>query len=177
MHWDDHLGRLFDDLEQQADGLVLRERDAEVAEQRRAEYAQVDLAARLHASVGSRLVVGVTGAGVLDGVLGRVGSDWCLLRSESGEWLLRLSAVGSLRGLADRGAVAGARPVAAGLGFASALRSVAEARRDVLLHRLDGSVMLGSVNRVGADFVEVRVADAGHLETVPFGAVAAVRRG
>ena len=52
---------LFDDLEQQAEGLALAERDARVAERCRAEYAEVDLVARLHASVGTPVQVEVRG--------------------------------------------------------------------------------------------------------------------
>ena len=65
MRWEYQLGDLFDDLEQQAEGLALTERDALVAEQSRAEYAQVDLTARLHASRGTRLVLQVSGVGRL----------------------------------------------------------------------------------------------------------------
>ena len=61
MRWDEHLDGLLDDLEQQAEGLALAERDALVAEQRRAEYAAVDLSGRLHASVGDALRLDVRG--------------------------------------------------------------------------------------------------------------------
>ena len=59
MRWEERLLDLFDDLEQQADGIALAERDALVAEQSRAEYAAVTLADRLHASVGTRLLLDV----------------------------------------------------------------------------------------------------------------------
>ena len=55
MHWEERLLAVFDDLEQQAEGLALEARDAEVAELGRAEYAAVDVAARLHGAVASRL--------------------------------------------------------------------------------------------------------------------------
>ena len=177
MRWDDRLADLFDDLEQQADGLALAHRDAEVAELARAEYAQVELVARLHGSLGRRLRVRVSGVGSLDGVLSRVGSGWCLLDSGAQEWLVRLAAAGSVRGLTERGAAAPTRPATARLGLASALRTVAEARLEAVLHRLDGSESRGLLGRVGADFVDVRTAEEprGEVETVPFEAIAAVR--
>src|SRR3954447_24992176 len=73
MGWDHSLEGLFDDLEQQAEGLALSDRDALVAEQRVAEYARVDLAARLHGSVGRHLACEVAGVGRVEGELSRVG--------------------------------------------------------------------------------------------------------
>jgi hypothetical protein len=177
MRWDDRIGDLFADLEQQADGLALAARDAEVAEQSRAEYASVDLASRLHGSVGARLLVTVTGAGPLDATLARVGVGWCLLDAGPHEWVVRLAAVGGVRGLSERAVAEQARPVTARLGLGSALRGVVEARTEVVLHRVDGTQVPGTLRRVGADFVEVAVGEgrSGYLEAVPFGALAAVR--
>jgi hypothetical protein len=180
MRWDDRLGDLFDDLEQQADGLDLSRRDAEVAELARAEYAQVDLASRLHGSIGRRLVVDLEGFGVLDGEVNRVGEGWCLLSSGAQEWLVRLAATRSLRGLAERGVPAQARPVTARLGLASALRRVAEAQVEVALHRVDASTTRGRLLRVGVDFLDLRTetdgtGPAGPVQTVPLAALAVVR--
>jgi hypothetical protein len=176
MRWDHRLGDLLDDLEQQADGLALAQRDAEVAELARAEFAQMELATRLHGSLGRRLLLDIGGVGVLDGVLSRVGSGWCLLDTGAREWLLRTGAVRSLRGLAERGLVPQVLPVTARLGMGSALRSLAGARVEVVLHRVDGVLTRGHLERVGADFLELRAGDgaAGYLETVPFDALAAV---
>jgi hypothetical protein len=176
MRWDDRLGDLFDDLEQQAEGLALAQRDAEVAELARAEYARVDLAARLHGSLGRLLVVGVSGVGTVEGTLSRVGAGWCLLESGTREWLVRLAATGSVRGLTEGGGAGWSSAPTARLGLASALRSLAEARAETVLHRLDGSMSRGVLGRVGADFVDVRSGPpSGYLETVPFEAIAAVR--
>jgi hypothetical protein len=180
MRWDDRLGDLFDDLEQQADGLVLSQRDAEVAELARAEYAQVDLASRLHGSIGRRLLLDVQGFGMLEGDLSRVGVGWCLLGSGAQEWLVRLAATGSLRGLAERGIAVQARPVTARLGLASALRRVADDRAEVVLHRVDGTTTRGRLLRVGVDFLDLRTetdgtGPAGGVQTVPLAALAVVR--
>ncbi len=180
MRWDDRLGALFDDLEQQADGLALTLRDAEVAELARAEYAQVDLEARLHASLGRVLVLDIEGPGVLEGALRRVGAGWLLLGTGGQEWLVRLAAIWSLRGLAEGGVAVPARPVTARLGIGSALRRIAEDRLEVVLHRRDATTSRGRLVRVGADFLDLdtgaeEAGTAGHLHTVAFHAVAALR--
>jgi hypothetical protein len=183
MRWEERLLDLFDDLEQQAEGLALAERDALVAEQSRAEYAEVDLAARLHASTGAQLVVGVLGVGALDGTLLRVGTGWCLLEVDGREWVVALPALGSVRGLVARGVGPSGRPVTARLGLGSALRGLAETRAEMLLHRTDGGTIRGRLGRVGRDFVEVlgdpeaAGGPRGQVEAVPFSAVAALRRG
>jgi hypothetical protein len=176
MRWDDRLAEVFDDLEQQAEGLALVERDAEVAEQRRAEYARVDLAGRLHASVGQRLWLSLVGVGPLEAVLSRVGDGWCLVATGD-DWIVRLAAVASVRGLPDRAVDPGLRPVTASLGIGSALRGVQDGRGEAVLHRVDGSAVRGALGRVGADFVEVRTGEqgAGRIEVVPFATLAAVR--
>jgi hypothetical protein len=177
MRWDDRLADLFEDLEQQAQGLALGERDAEVAEQRPAEYAQVDLAARLVASAGARVRLKLAGAGRLDGVLRRVGDGWCLVDDGVQDWVVRVRAVSAWRGLADRGVAVAARPLTYRLGMGSALRGVADLRLDVVVHLVDGTLLSGAIGRVGADFVEVRVEaeSGGYVESVPFGALSAVR--
>jgi hypothetical protein len=176
MRWEERLLDLFDDLEQQADGLALAERDALVAEQSRAEYAEVDLAARLAGSVGGRLWLDVQGVGGLDGVLGRTGDGWLVIEGAGGAWVVLLSAVRRARGLSDAAVDAAARPLAARLGVASALRGLAESRLPCVLHGTDGQVTQAVLVRVGRDFVEVRPVD-GPVEVVPFAAVAALRSG
>src|SRR3954454_9697424 len=122
MRWEERLFDLFDDLEQQAEGLALIGRDAEVAELSRAEYAQVDFAARLHASAGRSVRFGVNGLGLIEARLARVGEGWCLLADGPTEWLVRTPAIRSARGLSQHGRTAMARPLTARLGLTSALR-------------------------------------------------------
>lgn len=183
---------LFEDLEQQAEGLALSERDIEVAELSRAEYAQVTIEARLHASTGREVVLGVDGLGPVSGVLARVGAGWCLVAAEgearSGpaqEWIVRSDAVQRAAGLSDRALDGPSRPLSARLGLGSALRSVAAARSEVRAHLRDGAVLHGQLGRIGADFLEIAV-DAGgspdggpgrlRRELVRFGALSALRR-
>ena len=176
MHWEERLLAVFDDLEQQAEGLALGARDAEVAELGRSEYAAVDLASRLHGALGSPVRLTVTGAGTLTGRVARVGSDWLLLESEPHEWLVRLDALADVRGLGERAVDARHRATTARLGFGSALRGVAEERDAVVVHRQDGTTLRGVPRRVGADFVELAETEGGTV-VVAFTAVTGVRRG
>lgn len=175
MRWEERLLAVLDDLEQQAEGLALVARDSEVAELSRAEYAQVDLAGRLHASVGRGLSFSMLGAGTLTGALVRVGRDWCLVRAVAQEWVVALAAVTQVRGLSPRALAEPVRPLGARLGIGSALRGVAEQGTAVVVRTVDGATLGGRLGRVGADFVEVRLhaGEDGPL-VVPFSALAAV---
>ncbi|MGA8993695.1 MAG: hypothetical protein WB441_05255 [Nocardioidaceae bacterium] len=183
MHWDRRLGdltaALLADREPGPDGPALTERDAEVAEQQVAEYAMVDLAGRLQASVGLSVGVRLVGGWRVLGVVVRAGEGWCLLTAAGGETVVRLAAVVEWQGLADAAVPGRARPVAARLGIGSVLRATVDPADQPRLHRVDGSTVTGVLGRVGADFVEVRVVGAapGRLHVVPFTALAAVQRG
>ncbi len=171
---------LFDDLEQQAEGLALAERDAAVAELGRAEYAEVELVSRLHASVGHPVQLHVQGLGLVGGRLGRVGAGWCMLSAEppaTGETVVRIGALMSLRGVSPRAVPEAVRGPLARLGLGSVLRTLAETREAVVLVLVDGEARRGVLRRVGADFAEVGVGADGGSEVVPFSAVAAVRPG
>ena len=176
MRWEEHLLAVLDDLEQQAEGLALAERDALVAERGAAEYAAVDLASRLHGSVGLPLVVDVAGAGRVDGALVRAGDGWLLLAVAGTEWLVPLHAVHGVRGLPERATSADGRPLPARLSLASALRGIAELRAEVAVRRQDRALTAGLLGRVGADFVELLVGEEGTVEVLPLAALSAVLR-
>ena len=182
MTWERALFSLFDDLEQQAEGLALAARDSDVAEHGRAEYATVDLEARVHGSVGQVVGCDLAGGLRLRGEVARAGRGWCLLGAELAgpggdghrEWVVNLACVTRVVGLGPRAVAPEARGVAARLGLGSVLRRLAESRQPVVLVRSDGGQVRGRVGRVGADFVEM-VAEPDGLEVVPLLAVAALR--
>ena len=93
MGWDERLFDLLDDLEGQAEALYAAERDAELADRSRAEYAAVTLAGRLMASVGRDVLLDVDGTGPVRGELRRVGTGWCLVSGDAGDWLVPLAAI------------------------------------------------------------------------------------
>lgn len=142
----------------------------------RAEYAEVTLASRLMASVGSDVAVEVTGAGTVPGRLERVGTGWLRIAGARGAWLVRLEAVSHVRGASERSVPEMAWSPVDRLGLGAALRRLSQEQVDVVVHGQDGARREGRVGRVGADFVEV-VAPGGQVGLVALGHVAAVRAG
>ena len=98
MGWDERLFDLLDDLEGQAEALYAADRDAELADRSRAEYAAVTLAGRLMASVGRHVLLDVDGTGVVRGELRRAVS-----RLGLGSALRRLAEEGAACVVATRG--------------------------------------------------------------------------
>ena len=183
MRWD----RLFDDLEGQVAGEELRSRAAEVADRVRRERAQLDLHTRLLAHVAGG-AVGLRLSGreptMLSGRLVDVGPDWMLLEPATDrEVLVALSAVRGVVGLGR-----GARTpsvVARRFGLGAALRALGRHRTAVELTDIDGHVVVGTIDAVGADHVELaehapdaprRQANVTAQVVVPFPALGTVRR-
>ena len=152
-----HLLDVFEDLEQQAAALHLQERTEAVDEVARAHYAEVDLASRLHASVGRRVVVETVTGERVDGELARVGSDFCALRSGQRGWVLPLATVTTISGLSARSVAEAARPVQARLSIRSVLRRLGEDAAAVRVST-GGRSLGGRVGRVGQDFFELLAA-------------------
>jgi hypothetical protein len=188
--WQDGVMRwegLFADLEAQAVALEQAERAAEIEERTRGELATLALLDRLRAATGSGLRLRVAGGRAVAGTLARVGPDWLLLREEQErEAVVPLAALLGVRGLSRYSAVPGAgSAVASRLGLRSALRGIARDRSPVRLELTDGTGLDATLDRVGADFVEVaahapgevrRRRDVQDVELVPFAALAVVRR-
>jgi hypothetical protein len=176
------LDGLFDDLEQQAAGLEIAERDAELADRVRGEYAAVTLADRVHASLDRDVALVLAGGDVVAGVLTEAGRGWCAVQPpEPGvTWLVRLPVVAMARGLSDRAVPEPARPAVARLGLGSALHRLSENAAGVRLHLVTGAPWAARIVRVGADFLEVRRLTGGGgaaPELVSLDAVRAVRLG
>jgi hypothetical protein len=129
----------------------------------------------------------VPGAPALVGTLSGVGGSWLLLAESRGtEVLAPLAAVTTVAGLGSVSAVPGsAGRVAERLTLAHALRGIARDRSGVTIGLIDGITLAGTVDRVGADFIEVaehaidearRRGNVGGIRTVPISAVALIRR-
>lgn len=175
MAWEEDVFAVLDDLESQASAAFAAERDLELADRARAEYSHVTWQSRLHASVGTHVVVELLGLGRVEGTLVRVGTGWCLLQTSSHEWVVNLSTVVAVEGASERAVPEVAWSPIVRLGLGSALRRLADAGAGCVLHGVDGAAHVAVLVRVGADFVEARV---GHGRTlvVPFAAVSAVQR-
>jgi hypothetical protein len=183
MRWD----ALFADLEAQAVAAEQAERAAEIEERTRGELATLAVVDRLRAAEGGALRLRLAGGLTLAGSVRRMGPDWLLLAEDAGrEAVVPLAGVLGVRGLSRYSAVPGsAGVVASRLGLRSALRGIARDRSPVRLELVDGTALDATIDRVGADFVEVathaagearRRREVGEVELVPLGALAAVRR-
>ena len=183
MRW----ARLFADLESQLDALAGAEADAEVGERTRVEISRLRLVDRLRAAEGHPLEARCAGAGPVRGRLDRVGADWILLaEAPDREALLPLASVLAVTGLGRWSAAPGSEgTVAARLGLRSALRGIVRDRAPVHLALIDGSTVAGTVDRVGADFVELaehapgeprRAASVRTVRTVPLHGLGVLRR-
>ncbi|WP_310964385.1 hypothetical protein [Nocardioides terrisoli] len=170
---DDRLQEVFEDLEQQAQGMQLSERDEAVAELGVAEYAAVDLLGRLHGSVGQVLSVRLPHGLRVRGELERVGSDFCILGETRARWLVCVPALLAVDGLSARVVDEVARPALARLSMRSALRRLGDDAAGCVVHLVDGDRMEGRPGRVGSDFFVLEGSGGG--SAVPFAAVAAVR--
>lgn len=180
MHWESRLLELFDDLEQQAGGLHLLEREAEVEDRVAREYAHVTLASRCHASVGRELSLRLLGGVQVRGRLVRSGAQWLLLHEHQSAWLVPLEAVGSCAGLGRDAAPESTWSVADRLPLRSLLRRVLQEESRCQLHLRDGQQLDATLLRVGADFVEAGSAGevpprGGGALLLPLTALAGVR--
>ena len=146
---------LFEDFEGQLAAAEAAELDGEVADRTRREAALVRLVDRLAAFVGGEPALHVQGAGLLRGRLVDVGPDWVLLDDAGCELLVPLAAVLGVTGPGGRAAVPDTGAVAARLDLRWALRGLARSRTGVSLTLTDGSQVTGTLDRVGADPLDV----------------------
>jgi len=176
---------LFDDLEAEFEAAEREELDAEVRDRTRRETALVRTVDRLRAATGHPVVVTVPG-GSVRGVLRDTGDDWLLLEEQgTREALVPLAAVLGVSGLGRRTEVPGSEgELARRLDLRWALRGLVRSRAGVQLVLVDGAVLSGTLDRVGADHVELAEHPAGEarrasavlqVRLVPVAALAVVR--
>jgi hypothetical protein len=182
MRWDD----LFEDLEAQLAAATAADLASEITDRTRREVAALTLLQRARSAVGTPVRVQARGVEPVAGMLLQVGSQWLLLRDAAGrEVLVVWDNVIAVTGLGIGAEAAEPGVVFQRLGLASALRGVARDRATVTLGLVDGSVVTGTLDRVGQDFVEVGEHAAGEprrpgqvraVRTVAFSGVASVTR-
>ncbi|HEV7656866.1 MAG TPA: hypothetical protein VGP36_19325 [Mycobacteriales bacterium] len=175
---------LFADLEAQAAAAAKAERDGEVAERVRIETGRITLLARLTGAVGHAISLRCIGLGHCNGRLDQVGRDWLLITEPSGlETLVPMWSLLGVGGLGRHSTEVETSPVE--LGLRSALRGVVRDRSPVRLVLTDGTPVDGTLDRVGADYVEIAEHPLGEprrpgvirgVRTVPLAGVAALRR-
>ncbi|MBX6389900.1 MAG: hypothetical protein IRZ08_13045 [Frankia sp.] len=189
MRWE----ALFADLEAQWEAAEAAELTAEVAERARREAGYLRLADRLRPAVGHPVRLDVSAGypgperGTLAGRLVALGADWLLVAEATGaETLVPLRSVLGVRGLPGESAPPGHEGrVGARLDLRYALRGLARDRSGCQVVLADGRTVTGTVDRVGADFLELaehppgeyrrpRAVREGRL--IPLPAVALLRR-
>lgn len=179
---------MFADLEAQLDAAQRAELDGEVADRSRREVARLRLADRLRMARGAPVTVGLVGAGVVGGELVSAGPDWLLLgASRRSDILVVLSAVSWVTGVPAQAAEPAATPVVESrLDLGYVLRGIARDRAPVTVGLQDGTVLSGTIDRVGADFVDLAEHPTGEprragavraVRTVASAAIAVVRPG
>lgn len=196
MHWD----RLFEDLEGQLAAEWESERAALSAESERLRISRLDLRSRLRlmCEAGSPVTIELAHGRRLPVTLRSLGADWIAMESAPGDDVLRgrsmrivpLQAIHGI--LADHGTVlasldAGAdsdSPLRERMTFGFVLRDLARRRVPVHLSLLMGDDVHGTIDRAGADHLDLAVHDAGTarlagavqgFRVIPFSAVTAVR--
>jgi hypothetical protein len=153
MRWDD----LFADLDAQLEAAEAAGLAGEVTDRTRREHGQLRLVDRLRPVLGATLTVTCTGVGTAHGRLLDVGTDWLLLE-ETGkrELLLSGATVLAVSGIGTRSDVSGAEgEVTRRLDLRWALRGLARNRAGVQVVLVDGTVAVGTFDRVGADHVDL----------------------
>lgn len=178
------LEALFADLESQFEAMRDGDLYGEVAERIRAEVAKITVLDRLRGAVGTALRVELTSGEPVRGKLSRVGKDCLLLEAERyEEWLIPEAALAAVHGLGPWAESADGA-VAAKLGLAHLLRGIARDRSPVSVF-CGEKIVTGTIDRVGADFVEVaehpldaprRRTEVLNSRLIPTRALVAVRR-
>ena len=178
--------QLFEDLQSQFEAEEVALERAESASRTRAAVGAIHLSERLAGAHGLPLVLTVRGAGHVAGTLVDQGVDWLLLEDgQAREQLVALDAVRAVGGLGRRTVPAEpAGTVQGRLDLRWALRGLARDRSVVQVVLDDGSTLTGTLDRVGADFVELaehpgdaprRSESVRGVRAVVIGAVAVVR--
>jgi len=166
MRWQE----LFDDLESQADAEVRWQDEAEEAELEEAERGRVALADRIRGGVGRRLTVGFDGDSITGAVLEATRS-WFVLRTQACDVLVPVAAVRWVEGAGRVAPEPGAAE--SRLSLAHVLRRLA-GEEAVVRVALPGSTVVGRVEGVGLDHLELVAQDGGGRVAVPFAAVVSV---
>ena len=181
MRWD----ALFADLESQFEALQEGDLYGEVADRVRAEVGKITVLDRLRGAVDTVVRVELIDADPVHGTLTRVGKDCLLIETERyEEWLIPVAALVAVHRLGPWaepavGAVEGK------LGLAHLLRGIARDRSPVTLFCSGGGPVTGTIDRVGADFLELaehaldaprRRSEVYNQRLVPTQALRALRR-
>ncbi|WP_299087342.1 hypothetical protein [uncultured Microbacterium sp.] len=190
MRWD----RFFEDLEDQLDSEWEAERAALDTEAERLRLSRIPLRERIVAlaAAGSQVAVETVGEHAVTGGVSRVGADWFALETSARRpvvALVPLCAVATL-GTAAEAVLSSVREAAPGttlaqrMTFGFVLRDVVRRRIPTTVHLADGRALAGTIDRAGADHLDLALHEPGlprrvdsvrGFRLIPFTAVAMVR--
>jgi hypothetical protein len=183
----DRWEALFGEFEAEFAAAGAADLRAEVADRTRREHATLRLVDRLRPVIGHQVQVRLATGGGVDGRLAEVGADWLLVAEIRAAALVPMGQVTSVGGLGARSAAPGSEGrVGAALDLRHALRRLARDRAAVTVGVVDGGTLSGTLDRVGADFVEIaehppgeprRAAAVRQTRAVRLTAVSVVRSG
>jgi len=166
MRWE----RLFEDLQDQFASEWEAERAALDTEVERLRLARLALRSRLQVPTlaGAPLRLDLAGGSAVDGTLDAVGEDWLGLGlMHGGAALVRIEALLGIR-MAEPDLLRSARETPAApaslaerMPFTFVLRDLARRRDPVRIHRVDGHVLAGTIDRAGADHLDLAVHEPG----------------
>lgn len=155
--------------------------DADIAEVERAVRAESHLLDRLRAQ--RRVSLELAEGGLVSGLVAAVGRDVVALAADDGDWAIPVWGIAAVVN-PDEG-VEQPRTASERLGLASVARSWSRQRSIVRIMRLAGAPLDGTIDAVGADYLELAEHDPGeprHPDAVrrqvviPLGGVSAIRR-
>lgn len=190
MRWD----RFFEDLEDQLDSEWEAERAALDTEAERLRLSRVPLRERIVAlaSMGGQVVAETVGGAITTGSVTRVGADWFAVQTSARRPVITVIPLGALQALllpadAVLASVRDAEPgpaLAQRMTFGFVLRDVVRRRIPATLALTDGRLLAGTIDRAGADHLDLALHEPGAprrapnvtgYRVVPFAAVALLR--
>lgn len=160
MRWE----RLLADLQAVEEARQHAEILGEAAERSRAETGRVTLAARLRAAEGLRLSFEVDGGQRCTGTVAGVGPGWAVLSETAVEWLIATKFVLWVDDLPRYAAPepdGAAKRIYDSLGLRHVLRGVAADRSAVRIGVGAPTPVTGTIDRVGADFIDLALHPTG----------------
>ncbi len=157
---DPRLHRVFLDLEAEFEAELRAEAEQEAVQAVRAEAAEIPLWEQLARRAGFAVVVRV-GAAVCHGSLLAGYQDFFAVQTADGATHLVRHAAATVAIPTGQPGRLQPAPTARVFGFALALRELARRREPVLVRLVDGSLVGGTVEVVGSDYLELAEHDPG----------------
>lgn len=177
----DRFDALLAGIEAEAEAADAAALDADIAEVERAARAESRLLDRLRAQ--RQLSLEVVGGGMVSGLVAMVGRDVVVLAADDGDWAVPIWGIAAVVNLGE--GTDTPRTVTERLGLASVARSWARQREVVRILRVAAAPLDGTIDAVGADYLNLAEHDPGeprHPDAVrrqvviPLGGVSAIRR-